>query len=303
MAKSAPKVAPPKKASVEIELAPSPEAPEGLSLERQARALTVTDKGTHYEALEFVRGAKQLKRKIEDHWSRITRSVDDLKRNLLTMKRADLEPVEKAIEIVTAAATTYQDAEERRAREQEERNRRAAEEKAQREREQLLAKAEADALAAEENSPTLSTRENVFVGHVLGGSTATNAAKMAGYKDAEVQGRRLLATQKITDAIQAKRTAAAIREQAAATKQQPLDVVQPRKVEMQTAKVAGVRSTMNYRCEVLSAAELIAAVIAGTVEPEALIPNEVYLNQQARQLKEAFQYPGCRLVKTPGLAG
>lgn len=291
-------------AALQIDISPSPDAPQALTLRQQAFALTVTDKDSHRAALEFVRGGKQLQRAIEEHWSRITRTVDDMKRSLLTLKRQDLEPVEEAIRVVTETANVFKDADDRRVAEENRRLREAAEAKAQADRIAELERQEAQALQFEEGSPVLSPRENVFVGHIVDrGMSPAQAASQAGYKDAAKAGSRLNATQKIIDAIHARRTAAAIREQAEAKRQTPLDVQPVRKVETQTAKVAGVRNTTYYSCTVLDAQALIAAVIAGTIEPEALMPNQTYLNDQARQQKDLFKYPGCKLEKKTGLAG
>jgi len=120
--------------TVQFEVAPSPDAREGLTLAQQATALKITNRETHADALEFARGLKQLKRKIEDHWSRITRTVDDLKRNLLTLKREDLDPVERALEIVTSAEVAFRNERDRLERIEQDRLRREAEEKAAAER-------------------------------------------------------------------------------------------------------------------------------------------------------------------------
>ena len=88
---------PPARPAVQLDIQPSPDAGEAITLRQQATQIVIVDKASHTRALEFTRGAKQLKRKIEDHWMRITRNVDDLKRNLLDLKRADLEPVEAAL--------------------------------------------------------------------------------------------------------------------------------------------------------------------------------------------------------------
>jgi hypothetical protein len=44
--------------------------------------------------------------------------------------------------------------------------------------------------------------------------------------------------------------------------------------------------------------KLVRAVAQGERPLEAVQPNQVFLNQQAVALKDAFDYPGCELVKT-----
>lgn len=296
---------PPEQKTMAIDIASPPEAGEALTLRKEALGLMVTDRASHGDALEFIRGCKQLKRKIDDHWSRITRSVDDLKRNLLTMKRTDLEPVESAIAMVEKRALDYDNEQRRREQEAADAARRQAEADAKAKRERELAEHEAQALKFEQDSPTLSAREQVFVQQLLAGVAHTRAAQIAGYADAEKQGARLMASQKIIDAVQAKRTAAAIRQQAEAHRQAPLQTVQAKPVESQRAKTVGVRVTTTRSAEVVNLDALIDAVIAGKAPRAALMANQVYLNQEAKQLQDTFEsvYPGCRLVVTQGIAG
>lgn len=110
-----------------VSLDPSPDAPAGARLALQALDLVVVDVRGHANALEFLRGAKTLRRRIEDHWSTITRNVDELKRRLLDLKRADLKPVEDAIATATRAALDYEAAERARVEAEQARRRREAE--------------------------------------------------------------------------------------------------------------------------------------------------------------------------------
>jgi hypothetical protein len=290
---------------VTIDVTPPAEAREGVALVTTARHLVVTDKETHRVALEFIRGAKQLKRKIEEHWSRITRTVDEQKRTLLTLKREDLEPVETALSIAERVAVDYQNAEDRRVREEEDRRRVEAEAQAQRDREAELQRAEAAALKLEE-SDELSNREQVFVQAKVDGLDDFKAASRAGYAQPRSAAERLMKTAKILTAISNAQSALAIRQQAEAKRRQPLDIIS-RPVERQTAKVSGVRANLTYwSCSpAIDVDKLIDGVIAGTVDRRALMPNQVFLNQQAEQLHEAFNaaYPGCSFVKRQSIGG
>lgn len=301
--------APPKAISVDI--APSPDAGEAVSLHQQANMLEVVDKASHVEALEFLRGAKQLKRKIEDHWTRITRSVDDLKRNLLDLKRGDLAPVEAAIAVLDTRVVTFVNAEQRRIRDEEDRQRRENEERARQKLADDLARQEQEALDLEAQSPALSAREQAFADafFALGPQgvpsfeQAGAIARRVGYKNPIDTATKLLATPKILDYLASKRAAAALREQAAATKRAPLVVDAP-VVESNLGKVAGTRMVTSYSCEVVDLEELIGAIRRGG-DPKTVKPDNVYLNRQAEMLKEAFEgaYPGCRLVKRQTVAG
>lgn len=50
-----------------------------------------------------------------------------------------------------------------------------------------------------------------------------------------------------------------------------------------------------YSAEVVDLMALAKAVVAGTIPVQAIQGNEVFLNAQARALKEAFSYPGVKL--------
>lgn len=303
-----------------IPMRPAPEAKEAIELRGRAQAIVVKDRDTHLGALEFVRGAKQLQRKITEHWQRITRSVDDLKRNMLNLKRQDLEPIEQAIAIVERQALDYENAERERVRQAEEAQRLERERKAREDRQRELDAAEDKALELEQASENLSPRELWFVTKVVeqGWNAADPSpsdmramlliAEAAGYKKPiDVQVARLLRSQKVLDAIQAKRDAIAIREQADARRHQPIDVVDAPPVQANLGRLSGTSTRTSYSCEVLDASKLKEAFLNGEVSAEALMPNEVYLNTQARSAKSAeiFEraFPGCRLVKRQTIAG
>lgn len=288
-----------------IELTPSPDAGEAITLKQQASMIFVDSKETHTEALEFSRGAKQLKRKIEDHWSRITRNVDDLKRNLLDLKRRDLEPLDFAISLLNDRIVTYVEAEQRRQREQADRDRVAREEQARKDREAELARQEEEALRIEAASPKLSSREELFVtGFVLDGD-GKKAATIAKYQNPADTAKKLLATPKIVQAIEARRVAEAIRTQATEIRRQPVVAAPAPKVESQLGKVAGTKMMTTYAAEVYDLDALITAVSLNESLRPALQANTVHLNKQAGMLRESFEacYPGVRLIKRTTVAG
>ena len=295
----------PRKA-VQLDIQPSPDAGEAVTLRQQAAEIAIVDKSSHTQALEFVRGAKQLKRKIEDHWMRITRNVDDLKRNLLDLKRADLEPVEAALAQIDGRIVEYVERENRRRREEEDRQRRENEERARQDRERELAEQEAEAARIEAQTETLSAREEVFVNAIVTHHfLPSRAAERAGYKNPIPTSVKLLATPKIADAIASRKAAAEIRQQAEAVKQQPLTVEAP-SVPSNLGRAAGTRMVTSYSCE--PDVDLDALFQAAILNPDlrrAFSANTVYLNQQARALRESFEsvFPGCRLHKSTTVAG
>jgi hypothetical protein len=61
-------------------------------------------------------------------------------------------------------------------------------------------------------------------------------------------------------------------------------------------QMKGVGQRNNYRHKVIDFQGLVKAVAAGRVPIQALQPNDTFLNQQARSLKESLDYPGVRVV-------
>jgi len=300
-----PEEAPPQR--LEINLQPAPDASKALALREQARALVVQDRDSHAAALEFLRGVKALKRTIEEHWSRITRGVDDLKRNMLTLKARDLEAVEDAVKYANDTILTYETSEKRRAQEEQDRLRRQSEEQARKDREAELARLEREALKAEQTSENLSEREQAFVDAYIHGIGAAGlpevAAKRAGYKDAAAQAERLMKTSKILKAIEAKRRAIEIREQAASVAEKPLEV-KTQDVRPQFGKVAGTRTVTTWKAECFDVDALIDAVLRGVAPRSLLMFNQVAGNELARSIhEEVDRIPGLRHIKTETKAG
>ena len=287
-----------------FDVSPSPEAIEGLTLRQEATLIVVKDQISHSYALQFIRDTKQLKRRIEDHWSRTTRLIDNLKKDLLNLKRDDLAPVEQAISIAESVALDYEARERRRAQEEQDRQRREAEQRAREDREAELARFEREALKAEQSSAALSAREQIFAQAVEQGHGHQAAAKLAGFAEPLKAAERLMSTPKIVKAIAAMQSAKEIRQQAAAKREQPLDVV-TRKVEANLGKAAGTSTRMYYSCKVVDLTKFRAALLAGVIPIDSVAPDASKLNDQATALKELFEqaYPGCQLIKTPRIAG
>lgn len=295
---------------IELDIAPAPEAREALTLKQQAGELVIVDRATHSQALEFIKGAKQLRRKIEEHWSRITRSVDEMKRNLLNYKREDLQPVEDAIARAERIALDYETAERRRIAEEEERRRREEEERATAARQAEIERLEREALKAEASSPDLSAREQKFVDAYVGGNGRAGdvfqAAKFAGFADPLKSGSKLIGTPKIQKAIAAARQAVEIRKQAEARRDAPLEV-ETVAVESELGKAAGVSSRTYYSAVIVDLAKFEAAVKSGAIGFEFVEPNQSALNEAAKRIKKASifgqAFPGVELRERKGIAG
>jgi hypothetical protein len=71
--------------------------------------------------------------------------------------------------------------------------------------------------------------------------------------------------------------------------------VPPVVTQSQVVKPKGSVSSLTYKATVTNLMELVQAVAAGKAPLQALLPNESFLNNQARQFKEAFSIPGTKL--------
>lgn len=75
------------------------------------------------------------------------------------------------------------------------------------------------------------------------------------------------------------------------------DIVVSAGVVPPLVRAGGTYNREKYGCEVHDLKALAKAVLDGTVPEMAIQANEQFLNNQARQMKEAFNYPGCTLMK------
>lgn len=265
----------------------------------KARALTVpTNQEQDAEMQRFVKGTTADLKSAETHWA-ICATVHGFHKRLVAVRKRATDPLEEANRLSNALHNQYVQAEQRRVAQEQERVRVAAETKAREDREAELAAQEVAALKAEADSPVLSAREVLFVNALVSGVVPYAAAMHAGFKNSVQQAARLMALPKIQDAIQAKRTAAAIREQAEARRQAPLDV----QVETVKAHVSHAdghdRST--HSAEIVDPQAFVKAVMGGAlnIPLDCLMPNPVKLNEMARALRERISaWPGIRYVKS-----
>ena len=293
-----------------IELAPFPEGDKALDFQRMAAGISVSDKESHKVGLEETRRGKALKRGIEEHWARVLRWLEDRKKDIRGIRDADMALVEPGLAHLNREVLAYEDVEKLRIEAEEARQRAEQERIAREKRQAELDALERQALEAEAESDALSDRERAFVQRVyaaLGVDRASErwlnaAAKSCGFTQ-DNYGVRLMAREKIRSTLEAMQAAVALREQAAAVAEKPVQV-QKVQVESQMAKVSGVRTVTTWTGEVTDRDMLIDAVMRGVADRKLLMPNQPAINELARALHAQLdRIPGLRHVKTVTKAG
>jgi hypothetical protein len=103
-------------------------------------------------------------------------------------------------------------------------------------------------------------------------------------------------------AAQAEKAAAAGKVEKAAVLQQAAEAAAvSAPVLPAAAKAEGTHTRLNYRAEVADVMELVKFVAANPRFINLIEPNMSALNAQATALKEAFEFPGCKLAVTKTL--
>lgn len=159
-------------------------------------------------------------------------------------------------------------------------------------------KLEAEALALEAASEQLSEREARYVEYVLAGTEASAAATAAGFKDGFKSAARLMASEKIQQAIHARREADLVRQQQQALREAPVNAefVEER---ANITRAAGAKEVTRWKAVVEDADLFIAAVISGRhgIPRDVLVIDESVLNGYARSLHGLLnKWPGVRAV-------
>lgn len=256
-------------------------------------------------AQTLIRSAKVGRQATDAFWS-ITSVLSKLHKATVAGRERAGQLDDQAAEIAQRLHNGYTDEAKRKAREQEEADRRAAEQRAREERDREQAELERKALEAEASSPTLSEREQRFVDQMVAGAFGpVQCARLAGYKNFDKVVDQLLASPKIKAAIDAKKQAENIRQQAAAKREMPLDVqVEPVKPDIRRATPGGHDRT-TWSAEVFDADAFMAAVLDPMTRTKLGIPancatfHQVNLNEAARGLHEKMNvWPGVRAKKT-----
>ena len=299
-----------KTSALTVSLDAAPNAAEGGTFLQRAHGITITDKATHAECRQFIKDAKALRRTVAEHYAAIKKPLNEARNTVLDMEKQHLAPIDEAIALAERVDVAFVREQQRIEQAEADRLRREAEAAEQARRDEAAAEAEAEALKLEASSAVLSEREQKFVSLWIrdyGGKSATSTydcALFAGYKDG-AYGERLLANPKIQTAITDARQAAAIRRQSEAAQAARI-IVEVTPVASEIASVAGTSLRTYYGCDSqVDLRALMGAVLDGRVPMEAIQPNMVYLNAQARMLKATFPsvYPGCKLAQRDGVTG
>ncbi len=232
-------------------------------MERQARSLVVSDAESHAACKRIVIQAREHKKTIAEHWT-ISQVLHRVHKMTTTRRGVGETAAANAEALGTQKFTRYD--EEQKRREEEDRRRREEEERAriERERQAEQAKAEIEALAAEQNAPTLSKREDIFCDEMVAHGDQVRAAKVAGYKNPREESAKLLSLGKINAAIEARETAKQIRQQAAAKAAEPIYIEEP--IEEAPPERAKATTVTTYSAEVTNVAEAVGEVLKGVIE-------------------------------------
>ena len=295
----------------QVSLAPFPDEAAALAFKEDATQFlangTIATGERHQTALQLLRDGKRLKRSIDEHWMKVKRWLEDRKKDIGTIASMDLQVVDPCLAGLNAAILSYEEAERARVTREVEIERRRQEEEARTKRDAELAKMEKDALAAEQQSEQLSDRERAFAQAVYQGISPEAAAKRAGYKDPQAHAARLLNTPKIAAVIEGMQQAKALRDQAAAVKEKPIEIREP-EVQANLGKVAGVRTQTSWTAECFDFDLFIDKFVAGEVDRQTfrtlVMPHAVAGNEMARALHEKLErIRGWRHVKKGPKAG
>lgn len=271
---------------------------ESKRLEAHAKALAPPTTREEDEAVQaHIRASNAHIKAVEAHWS-ITTVFHGLHRKLTAGRARGTDPATSSASIAQRLHNRYVEEAERKARLEQDRIRREAEEQARRDREAELARLEAEALKAEEESADLSERERLFVDMVAREFSGHTAAKSAGYKNPDQAAAKLLGTAKIQDALKAKRDAAAIRQQATAVQAAPL-VVEVEEVKPDISRGGGYDKAP-WKATVTDERLLIEAILGGKhgIPTDILTVKQTKINDYAKALGDLMnRWPGVSVAR------
>lgn len=248
-------------------------------------------------ALETKAGKDQ----IEQHWSPIKRIFNRLHKTVTGAAGRAAKLEDDAFAHLNRLNNAYTEEQRRKAWEEQERIRREREAEERRRLQAQAAELERAAAEAEANAPDLSMREQAFVDHyvrlapreLLQSDTlplAERAAALAGFKEPAKYGGILLGRPKVQEAITAARHAAAMREQAEATKAAPVAVVVD---DVAPDVVTVAKTATRWKARVTDEAAVIAAVVKGIIPADVLTVNQAQLNRYATMLQgQLNSWPG-----------
>lgn len=269
----------------------------------EAKRLTVPTTTEQDQAMQqFTVASNNAAKQAEGYWY-ITQTLHGWHKKSTEARARAVDPNKRAGEIANAHHLEFVRLDAIRVREaqrlEDERVARVQEELRQKELNEL----EAARLKAEADSPDLSGRETVFLDTYaqFGYTQATRAAANAGYRDPVAMAARLLASDKMMQAIRARQASDALKRQAAAVKVAPPPIVQTNEIKSNVVKAAGVRGDRTTWTGVVDNAEqFIAAVFEGKhgIPRTLLMINPVVLNEYATSMNERMDaWPGVHAQK------
>lgn len=233
------------------------------------------------------------------HWEVITSALSKLHRMTTAGRARATDPLEAAEKKGTALHTTYNDNELRASREREAVERRKQEAQAEQDRLAKLAEFERAAVAAEEASPLLSAREALWMDHYMRTGDGVRAAQVAGYADPAGQAARLVASEKMRAAIEAKRTATTMRTQIDVMKEMPVYVDEGKIEDAATPQInKGDREQWSASCIDLEAFRDAAFEGRAGIPRDIFVVDPAALNRAARSLGQRVEmWPGIKATK------
>lgn len=248
---------------------------------------------------KFIQGTTADRKQVEAHWG-ICAIVHRFHRRLTAKRDIAVQALTDANAIGNRLHNGYTEMANRRAEQAEREAREREEFLARQERDQELARLEADAVEREESSPDLSDREESFVGFFVGGSggvagNGQRAAQAAGYSDALKSSARLLSSVKIQMAIKAKQGAAEIRRQAVVRAAEPI-TVHVDEVKPDITRAGGSYDCTTESAEIIDPDALRQAYLSGKygLPLDLMDPSQKVCNALAKSM-------GPRLNTIPGL--
>jgi len=231
---------------------------------------------------------------VAEHWS-ICQVLSRFHKRTTAARARATDPAERASQILNGLHQRFVEDARRREAMEAERLRVEAETRARADRERELAALEAAALKAEQDSPELSEREEMFVDSVVAGKSSFVAASQAGYSQPRSAAERLLKSAKVQQAIKAREDAVRARQQAAAVREAPVQVeATTTLVQSEVQKVGSERTTKS--AEIVDATAFVEAAFSGQygIPHDTVAPVQAILNGYAKSL-------GPLIAKWPGI--
>jgi hypothetical protein len=272
-----------------------------LAMEASSKTLQkATDADSDKQLQAFVLKCSDDIKEVEAHWS-ICQAVSRLHRKLTARRGLSVDALERAKTKAQTFHNEWVESERRRVAREAELERQRQEQLAREQRERELAALEDKALEAEAAMDDLSERERIFVDHIERGFSPARAAQGAGYQNPNVRGPKLLESPKVAKVLEENRKAKAAREQAAALKAAPVEVIHVERPAMEVSKPAGgAKDVTRWSGEILDEAATIEAFRSGQygIPGDLFQINPTKLNEYARSLEARLDlWPGVRAKK------